>query len=124
MRSETPPTDDHPRCTSSTATRSREPLARVTVRPGSGHDVVVLSGEFDLSTAPQLSPVVHRLLGQGRRRIVLDLDAVTFLDGFAIDMLVMAHRDVRRAGGSLEITRNRLCERLLACTGTTTFLRP
>ena len=100
------------------------PPTCVTVRPGTGHAVVALSGELDLFTAPQLSPVIHGLLAQGRNRITINLDDVTFMDGFALGTLITAHRDVARTGGSLDITHNRLCARLMNITGTTTFLHP
>lgn len=94
----------------------------VTVHPGTGHDVVALTGELDLHTAPKLSPVIHGLLAQGRNRITVNLDDVTFIDGFTIGILITAQRDVARTGGSLDITHNPLCARLLTLTGTTSFL--
>lgn len=99
-------------------------LSRVTVRPGTGHDVVALAGEFDVFTAQQLRPVIQDLLAQGRNRITINLDDLTFMDGYTLRVLVDAHHDVTRAGGSLDITHNPLCARLLIITGTTTFLHP
>ena len=99
-------------------------LSCVTVRPGTGHAVVVLTGELDLATAPQLSPVIHDLLAQGRNRITIDMEDVTFMDGFTVETLIIAHRDVARTGGFLDITDNPLCARLLKITGTATFSHP
>jgi anti-anti-sigma factor len=100
------------------------PLTCVSLRPGTGHAVVALVGELDLHTAPQLSPVIRGLLAEGRTRITIDLEKVTFMDGFTLGLLIRAHRDVARAGGFLDITHNRLCARLMIVTGTTTFLHP
>lgn len=89
----------------------------VTVRSGPGHAVIALAGELDLATIPHLSPVLHGLLAEGRTQITINLDAVTFMDVCALGALMIAHRDVTRAKGSLEITPNRFCERLLATSG-------
>ena len=96
------------------------PLPCIIVRAGIGHDVVALSGELDLYTAPQLRRVIHGLLAQGHNRLTLNLDEVTFIDWFTTQMLIAAHRHAARTGGSLGITHNRLCARLLTITGTTT----
>jgi anti-sigma B factor antagonist len=90
----------------------------VTVRSGASHAVIALAGELDLCTAPHLSPVLHGLLSEGRNQITINLDAVTFVDPCALGALLVAYRDVTRAGGSLDISPNRFCERLLAITGT------
>ena len=101
--------------------RSRIDRPCVSLRRGVGHDVVALTGELDVSTVPQLGPVIHGLLDEGRNRITVNLDDVTFMDGSALAMLITAHRDVTRAGGSLDITHNPLCARLMTVTGMTTF---
>ncbi len=91
------------------------------MRPAPGHDIVALSGELDLWTAPQLIPVVRGLLAQGRNRITLDLDDVTFMDAAALGILIRARQDVTRTNGYLDITHNTLVTRLLALTGLTTY---
>lgn len=97
---------------------ARDPL-RVSVRSRDEDDAVVLAGEIDVATAPYLTSTVHRLLREGRTRIFVDLDAVTYLDGAAIRTLVAATDDCARAGGSLRVSHNDLCERLLRITGET-----
>jgi anti-anti-sigma factor len=88
----------------------------VSVRRGTDHDVVMLVGELDVATAPQVSPVVRGLLAEGRRRIVIDIDRVTFMDGFAFGVLLVVCRDVRRSGGCLHVVQNPLWARLLLVT--------
>lgn len=92
---------------------------RITVRPGSDRDVVALAGEIDIATAPQLRYTIHRRLTEDHTRILLDLDAVTFLDGAALGALITATREVAQAHGTLQVTRNTRCMRLLAITGET-----
>jgi anti-sigma B factor antagonist len=89
----------------------------VTLRPGTGHATVDLAGEVDVCTAPQLSPVIHGLLAQGRNRITINLDGVTFMDASALSALVMAHRDVSRSHGKLDVTDNPVFARLQQMTG-------
>ena len=91
----------------------------VTVRPGREGDIVALAGELDLATAPGLQPALRGLLAQGRNRILIDLAEVTFMDGFALGVLIAAQRDVRRAGGRLRVTNHPLLLRLLVFTGIT-----
>jgi len=94
---------------------------KVTVHPCDvgGEVVVALAGEIDIATAPQIGPVVGRLLERGHNVIDIDLDAVTFLDGSAIAALIAASHEVAAAGGCLRITEHALCRRLLGITGET-----
>lgn len=89
----------------------------VSVRRSTDHDVVTLVGELDVATAPQVSPVVRGLLAEGRHRIVIDIDGVTFMDGFAFGVMLVVCRDVRRSGGCLHVSENPLWARLLLVTG-------
>ncbi|HXH79271.1 STAS domain-containing protein [Nocardioides sp.] len=76
------------------------------MRPDGDIDVVVLAGELDIATAPAMSSAIDRQLIQGRSRIVLDLDAVTFFDGRAIDAVITATCAAALAGGRLLVTHN------------------
>jgi len=91
----------------------------VTVRPGRERDIVALSGELDLASTAGLQPALRGLLTQGRNRILIDLAEVTFMDGFALGVLIAAQRDVRRSGGCLRVTNHPTLLRLLAFTGIT-----
>jgi anti-sigma B factor antagonist len=84
-----------------------------------GRAQVALVGELDLATAPAISRTVRHLLAAGHRHIVVDLGAVTFMDGTTVGVLVAAHREVTTSGGSLELTVHPLSARLLRLTGTT-----
>lgn len=46
---------------------------------GAGH-TLILSGELDLATAPQLETAILRLCGDGVSEVVLDLDQLSFVD--------------------------------------------
>jgi len=49
--------------------------------------VVTVSGEVDLSTAPELTRAIH-LISAHTRRLVADLAGVTFLDSSGLNALV------------------------------------
>ena len=65
--------------------------------------VLTFDGELDLATAPELRAAVADLLGQGVRRIELDLHACTFLDSSGMGALLWAERRLQAAGGGLVI---------------------
>ena len=89
----------------------------VTVQWGEDGDIVFLAGEFDFAAAPRLRAVIEALLATGRRQILVDLEAVTFMDGSAIGALISADQRTQRVGGSLKVTPNARCLRLLQLTG-------
>lgn len=78
----------------------------VQVRPQDGRDVVVLAGELDLATTPKLRSTIGELLLAGRNCVVVDLDAVTFVDAAAMAALVTATSAVALSGGTLHLTHN------------------
>ena len=75
----------------------------VTVLAAAGHDVLELAGEVDLATTPLLYEQVRRLLADGRNRLVLDLDQVTFMDATALGFLVATHRHVTASDGAFAV---------------------
>jgi len=62
---------------------------------------VVVSGDLDLATAPQLMSAVESLAASGARRVVVDLGAVSFIDSSGISALLRADRTLRGADGVL-----------------------
>lgn len=100
------------------AWHKNEPTAlAVTVQGGEEGDIVALAGEFDFAAAPRVSTAIDAFLAAGRRRILIDLDAVTFVDGAAIGALIGANEQTLSVGGTLEVvTEHALCLRLLRIT--------
>jgi len=74
----------------------------------SGAAVVTLQGELDAHDAPRLRERFAAALDDASRlgagpRLVLDLEAVSFLDSTALGAIVGALRRAREAGGELGI---------------------
>jgi anti-sigma B factor antagonist len=66
---------------------------------------VVLSGELDLASAPELEECLAWLELAGIVNIVLDLTNLTFIESTGISVVVLARKRADEAGGSL-IVRN------------------
>jgi anti-sigma B factor antagonist len=53
-----------------------------------GDSVVVLSGELDMATAPELTGVLVTIIEDGPQEVVLDLSGLSFIDSSGIAALV------------------------------------
>jgi len=80
-------------------------------------DVVVLvaGGEIDYAASPQLRERLADCVIEGKRRLMLDLSAVTFIDSTAIGVLVGAVMRLHElgGGGSLAVVCNEENKRVL-----------
>ena len=65
--------------------------------------VLAVSGEVDVATVPRLREQLHGLVASGTPRIVVDLDAVDFLDSTGLGVLVGALKRVRSNDGELSL---------------------
>jgi anti-anti-sigma factor len=72
--------------------------------------VVVLRvrGEVDTATAPQMGQAIDAQLAR-RRRVVLDLSEVEFMDLHGLAVLMRASRRTRVEGGSFAVDRPAPC---------------
>lgn len=69
----------------------------------SGHLLVSVSGELDVSTTPDLRERLFELLDGGTRTLVIDLTRVDFLDSTTLGMLVGIFKRVTAADGALAL---------------------
>ena len=79
-------------------------------READGRAIVAVGGEIDVYTAPKLRDKITELVGDGVYNIVIDMEAVEFLDSTGLGVLVGGLKKVRAHDGSLELvcTQDRL----------------
>src|SRR5690349_13977072 len=71
------------------------------VQERDGFAVLAVSGEVDVATVPRLREQLHGLVAQGSNKIIVNLDAVDFLDSTGLGVLVGALKRVRSNDGEL-----------------------
>lgn len=80
-----------------------EPLS-ITVAPTADVVTVIVGGEIDVHTSPQLrSCLLDQVARTGASRVVVDLTSVTFCDSTALGVLVGAHRRMQGEDRLLEV---------------------
>ncbi|MEV0585252.1 STAS domain-containing protein [Nonomuraea sp. NPDC050310] len=72
-------------------------------RPSAERDALPVRGEIDLVTAPVIEALVSHATALGRRRILLDLAGVTFMDASGLNALVRAANHAGRNGARVEL---------------------
>jgi len=80
-------------------------------REEDGRAIVAVGGEIDVYTAPKLRDQITELVSNGSYNLVIDLEAVEFLDSTGLGVLVGGLKKVRAHDGSLELICSQ--ERLL-----------
>ncbi|MGH2865087.1 MAG: anti-sigma factor antagonist [Solirubrobacteraceae bacterium] len=94
-----------------------------TVSLDGGADVVVLiaSGELDYESCPLLRTSIFSHIGAGRRRLVVDLSAVSFIDSMGLGVLLGSAARLRASGGGALLvvceTENRRVPRIFDIAG-------
>jgi anti-sigma B factor antagonist len=83
-----------------------------------GLAAVAVSGEVDITTAPDLRAWLTKVLDDGAADVVVDLSGVAFMDSSGLSVLVGAHRRLARIGGRLGVVGvSPMMSRLLTVTG-------
>ena len=68
-----------------------------------GVPVMVVHGEIDVATAPQLRERLQAMAEGNPKLVVADLSNVTFVDSTALGVLVGGAKRFRRGGGDLRL---------------------
>jgi anti-sigma B factor antagonist len=88
-----------------------------------GDSLLVLAGELDLATAPELAGVIDQLVAQGPRDVALDLSGLSFIDSSGIAVLVDAQHRLTEQGRHLSIrAARRSALRVFEIAGLVEFL--
>ena len=80
-------------------------------RESDGTTILAVGGEIDVYTAPKLRDQITELVSNGVYHIIIDMEAVEFLDSTGLGVLVGGLKKVRAHDGSLQLICNQ--ERLL-----------
>lgn len=81
----------------------KPPELKVRTRRWGGATVVVVRGEVDIATVPQLAGRLEELRAADLRELILDLDGVDHLAADGLRTLVRLRQRVRDHGGSLRL---------------------
>jgi anti-anti-sigma factor len=82
--------------------RVPQPFAVAVESQADGCARVAVCGEVDLLTAPALRAALDRELSR-RPRVVLDLSQVAFIDSSGLRAILLAQRDARPSGATLQL---------------------
>jgi anti-anti-sigma factor len=67
------------------------------------HVLLSPAGKFNLTVAPQLKERIDELVAQGKTHILVDLQAVDFIDSSGLGALIGGLKSARQHGGDLRI---------------------
>jgi anti-sigma B factor antagonist len=83
-----------------------------------GKTVIAVSGEIDVYTAPRLRETLVSLVDAGNYRLIVDMEAVEFLDSTGLGVLVGGLKRVRAHDGGIDLvcTQGRIL-RIFRITG-------
>jgi anti-sigma B factor antagonist len=65
--------------------------------------LIELSGEVDLYSAPEFKELVTRAIDRGKRRLVVDMTGATFIDSTTLGVLMSGAKRLNPDGGAVEL---------------------
>jgi anti-sigma B factor antagonist len=85
--------------------------------------VLVLSGELDVVSAPELQQHLGEVLSEPHDRVMLDLNGLTFVDSAGVSVLIRAKQTADAGGRTLVLRRpTEQLERVFALVGLADWL--
>lgn len=86
--------------------------------------VIVVRGELDLASSPELQEQLERISGSGAELLVIDLRELEFMDSTGLSIIVSAHQRLAEEGCKLSLVKGSpQVQRLLDLTGVADRLR-
>lgn len=79
----------------------------VTTRYEGTVTVVLVEGELDVATAPELRTRLVEIIAEGETELILDFTDVTFLDSTALGVLISARRRVQALDGFVDVVTSK-----------------
>ncbi|GAA1034620.1 MULTISPECIES: STAS domain-containing protein [Amycolatopsis] len=90
----------------------------ITLDTAAAEPRVVVTGELDLLTSPQLQEALAGLIAdKNSRRVVADLTGVTFFDSSALNVVLHAQRQAGEQNVELEVVPSPAVSRVIELTG-------
>lgn len=90
----------------------------VEVRTEGQAAIIVVRGELDLATSPELELQLRNFADTGNEQLVIDLRELEFMDSTGLSLIVKAHQRLSEEGRRLSIVRgSQQVQRLLDLTG-------
>lgn len=86
---------------------TREHPAVETIRHSSDVAVLVVHGQADLHTAPELREQLHGVIDDGAFHVIVDLTDASFVDSMTLGVLLGGVKRLRPQGGQLRVVVNR-----------------
>jgi anti-sigma B factor antagonist len=75
------------------------------VVPGQGAATIEVTGEIDATSAVQVARAIHELANRaGVSELIVDLEAVSFIDSTGVSVLLGCHDELERDGTRLTIS--------------------
>ena len=74
-------------------------------REVSGKQVLDVSGEIDVYTAPRFREAVDCILASGQKHLVINMGGVTYMDSSGFGTLLSATKRLRPEGGTINLVR-------------------
>lgn len=97
---------------------------RVEVRTEGRAAIVVVRGELDLATSPELEQQLQHVWDTGAESLVIDLRELEFMDSTGLSIIVKAHQRLSEEGRQLSLVRgSQQVQRLLDLTGVSERLK-
>lgn len=75
----------------------------VTVTTQGPWEVLAVTGEIDMATAPRFRQQMRTMVNAGTRNVVIDLSGVDFIDSTGLGVLMGAAKRVRSADGEIRL---------------------
>jgi anti-anti-sigma factor len=67
--------------------------------------VVRIEGRFEFGTRQEYKRLIGQIVQEGHRRLVVDLEGVTFLDSSALGLLLLTHQNFKLKKGTVSLVK-------------------